>query len=488
MPKRSLSNQRAVDQLNQVVERMLQNKSEGILVSRKYAKLAPMLQAAMALQALPREEFKATLKKNLERSAAMATTTEPTAAVRTFAMPRLTYKHADRAIDFYARAFGAKELFRFEVGGGIAHAEIQIGDSILTLSEEWPEGNRFSAETWGHSPVQVTLRVENVDEFAPRAVAAGLKVLNPIRDQFYGRREGTFMDPFGYTWNIGMVTEDMPVEEMYRRFHSMMPQARKPEVPPVPKGYRTVTPYIVAEDADALIDFMKQAYGAQEILRSVGGGGGRHAELRLGDSMMMVGGGGPGLKWRGVPHPCAFHFYVKDCDAVHQRALQAEGESIHEPTDQPYGERSSAVKDRAGNFWYIATRLQGDYKWEGAPDIQPYLHPLRAEPVISFLKRAFGAEELGRFATPQGVVMHATLKIGDSYLEMGEAQGPYQPMAPMLYLYVKDCDEMYRRALAAGATSVMEPADHPYGDRSGAVKDAFGNEWWIATHIKDVEP
>jgi uncharacterized glyoxalase superfamily protein PhnB len=204
--------------------------------------------------------------------------------------------------------------------------------------------------------------------------------------------------------------------------------------------------------------------------------------------MMMVGGGGPGLTWRGESHPGAFHVYVRDSDAVYERALQAGGTSIHRPMDQPYGERSSTIKDRAGNFWYIATRSEGNYKWEGAPDVQPYLHPLRAEPMINFLKRAFGAEDLGRHATPVGVIQHVTMKIGDSHLEMGEAQGPYQPLKSMFYLYVPDCDGLYRRALAAGATSIMEPMDHPYGDRSGGVKDAFGNEWYIATHIKDVEP
>ena len=416
----------------------------------------------------------------------MATTAEPVATVHTLAMPSLTYKNAAAAIDFYTKAFGAQELFRFEVGGGIAHAEIQIGDSILTLSEEWPEGSRFSAETLGNSPVQVTLRVENVDTFAARAVAAGLKVAIPIRDQFYGRREGTFVDPFGYTWNIGTVVEEMPVEEMHRRFRAMMPPQTEPDVSPVPKGYRTLTPYILAQNADELIDFVKATFDAEETFRSVGGAGGRHAEVRLGDSMMMIGGGGPGLTWRGESNPGAFHVYVPECDAVHKRALQAGAESIHEPMDQPYGERSSAVKDKAGNFWYIATQLKGNYKWEGAPDVQPYLHPLRAEPVINFLKRAFGAEELGRYATPQGVIQHTTLKVGDSYLEMGEAQGPYQPMNSMFYLYVPDCDALYRRALAAGATSIMEPKDHPYGDRSGGVKDAFGNQWFIATHIKDV--
>ena len=126
-------------------------------------------------------------------------------------------------------------------------------------------------------------------------------------------------------------------------------------------------------------------------------------------------------------------------------------------------------------------------KSEGAPDIQPYLHPLRAEPVINFLKRAFAAEEVGKpHATPDGVVHHAMIKVGDSHLEMGEAQGPYQPMKSMFYLYVPDADGVYRTALAAGATSIKEPADQPYGDRVGAVKDVFGNQWWIATHVKDV--
>ena len=120
--------------------------------------------------------------------------------------------------------------------------------------------------------------------------------------------------------------------------------------------------------------------------------------------------------------------------------------------------------------------------------MQAYLHPLRGEPVINFLKRAFGAEDLGRYATPDGVIQHATLKIGDSHLELGEAQGPYQPMHSMFYLYVPDCDSVYKRALGAGATSISEPKDQPYGDRSGGVKDVFGNEWYIATHIKDMTP
>jgi uncharacterized glyoxalase superfamily protein PhnB len=265
-------------------------------------------------------------------------------------------------------------------------------------------------------------------------------------------------------------------------------EQKKPVVDPVPRGYRTITPYLVVQDAPGLIDFMKQTFGAEETFRTIGSAGGVHANVRVGDSMMMVGGGGPGLSWRGASMPSAFHIYVPDCDAVYERALELGGTSIDKPADQSYGERSASVKDAAGNHWYIATYKGESYKWEGAPDVTPCLHPLRAGPVIDFLKRAFGAEELGRHASPEGVIQHATLKIGDAYLEMGDAHGPYQPMPTMFYIYVPDCDAVYRRAIAAGATSIAEPADQPYGDRNGGVKDAFGNQWYIATHIKDLVP
>jgi uncharacterized glyoxalase superfamily protein PhnB len=366
-----------------------------------------------------------------------------------------------------------------------------IGDSVIFVTEEWPEGNRFSAETLGNSPVMMSIQVPNVDSFVEHAVAAGATLLMPPTDQFYGYRDANLADPFGYKWSVSTVKEEMSVEEMHRRFRAAMPAQQKPEtprVPPVPKGYRTLTPYIMAQDADALIGFMKKTFGAEETFRATGGAGGLHCEVKLGDSMMMIGGGGPGLSWKGESNPGAFHVYVRDCDAVYERAVHAGASSIQPLTDQPYGERSGSVKDAAGNHWYIATRAQGDYKWEGAPDVQPYLHPRRAEPVIHFLKRAFAAEDLGRFASPDGVIQHVTMKIGDSHIEMGEAQGPYQPMNSMFYLYVPDCDSVYKRALSAGATSISEPKDQTYGDRSAGVKDVFGNQWYIATHIKDVTP
>jgi len=415
----------------------------------------------------------------------MATATDPVAGVHAVATPRLTFKDVATAIEFYQRAFEASETWRFHVEGSVQHAEIKIGDSPIMLSQEWPEGGRLSAETLGQSPVELRLHVDDVDSVAARAVAAGMKVSRPIGDQFYGSREGHLVDPFGYTWNIFTIKEEMSAEEVYRRFNAMKAQAPKPTVDPIPEGYRTVTPYLVAQDGPALVEFAKQAFGAEETFRAVGSAGGLHAEVRIGDSMLMMGGGIPGREFRSTPKTHALHLYVEDVDAVYEKALATGATSIGEVRDQEYGERSGGVKDPAGNFWYIATHKGETYIPKGLNNVNAYLLPLRAEPVISFLKRAFGAQEIGKYASPNGVVHHAEIRVGNSVVEMGEAHGKYSPMPTMFYLYVPDCDAVYHRALAAGATSISEPADQPYGDRTAAVKDAFGNEWYVATRIKE---
>ena len=203
--------------------------------------------------------------------------------------------------------------------------------------------------------------------------------------------------------------------------------------------------------------------------------------------MLMIGGGAPELAWRGESQPTALHTYVEDIDATYQRALAAGAVSIDPPTDHEYGERGASLKDPLGNYWYIATAKGAHFKPEGLGNVTPYLHPLRAEPYIRFLERAFGAVEQGKYASPDGVVHHASVKIGDSALEMGEAHGKYQPMSTTFYLYVPDVDVLYERALGAGATSLSAPADQPYGDRNAGVKDPFGNTWYIGTHLGEEE-
>ena len=123
---------------------------------------------------------------------------------------------------------------------------------------------------------------------------------------------------------------------------------------------------------------------------------------------------------------------------------------------------------------------------EGYHTVTPYLIVSGVPQLIDFLKQAFGAEEMVRMAQSDGTIGHAEVKIGTSRVMMGEAGGEFKPMPTMLHLYVEDTDAVYQRALQAGATSLMEPADQFYGDRMSAVQDAFGNQWWIATHIEDV--
>jgi PhnB protein len=496
MPKRSLGpgdkNTEKIEQLNKAVDAMLA-RTDG-KVSKAETDIAPLVRLAADLRNLPRESFKARLKSELEGTKSMSTIAEPIASVRTTASPSLSFKDVSQAIEFYKKAFGAKETFRFEAGGSIPHAEITVGGSTIMLSDEWPEGGRFSAETLGGSPVQMVIRVDDVDAFAERGVAAGLKVTRPIQDQFYGNRDVLLADPFGYSWRVYTVKEEMSVAEMHRRMERLTAgpeggQIADKEVQkgvsPIRSGFRMVTPYLVAEDGLALLEFAKEAFGAEEMMRAVMPTG-VHGEVRIGDSIVMMGGGIPGQKFPSTLQPNALHVYVEDADAVCQKALAAGATLIDEPADQEYGERSATVKDRAGNFWYIATHKGESYIPKGLHSVNAYLHPRRAEPVISFLKRAFGAEEIAKYASPDGVVHHAEIRVGDSVVEMGEAQGKYEPMAAMFYLYVPNVDAAYRRALAAGATSFQEPTDQPYGDRNAGVKDDFGNKWYVATHVKDM--
>ena len=495
MPKRSLNpgsgETKKIEQLNAALEKMLA-RNDG-RVPKAEAGIEPLVRMAAELRNLPNAKFKARLKSEFEGKKRMSTIAEPVAAVGISATPRLAFRDPAKAIEFYQRALGAKEIFRFQVGDSIPAAELVIGDSTINITGEWPEGGRFSAETLGNSPISMSIRVDDVDAFTKHAVEEGMKIIIPPKDQFYGHRDATLADPFGYKWSAFTVTEKMSVEEMHRRMKGMMEgpeggqvKEKGPKVSPVPAGYHTVTPYLVAADAIAVVDFVKKTFGGEEIFRAVGSAGGYHCEVRVEDSMLMIGGGGEGVSWKGEPMLGAFHVYVRDCDATYKRALEAGGKSIMAPADQEYGERTASVVDAAGNHWYIARFLGKDYRSEGAPTIQPYLHPLRAEPVFQFLKRAFGAQDLGRYADEAGVIHHMTIAIGDSHLEMGEAHGPYQPMKSMFYLYVPKVDDVYRTALAAGAKALQEPADQSYGDRVGAVTDALGNQWWIATHVKDM--
>jgi uncharacterized glyoxalase superfamily protein PhnB len=124
---------------------------------------------------------------------------------------------------------------------------------------------------------------------------------------------------------------------------------------------------------------------------------------------------------------------------------------------------------------------------EGYHTITPYLVVRGAAKTIEFMKKAFGAElAFEPMKRPDGQIMHAELKIGDSHVMIADATEQHPAVQSRLHLYVPNVDAVHQRAVAAGGTSVMEPSDQFYGDRAGGVKDPTGNYWHIATHIEDV--
>lgn len=124
----------------------------------------------------------------------------------------------------------------------------------------------------------------------------------------------------------------------------------------------------------------------------------------------------------------------------------------------------------------------------GYHTVTPYLIVDDAAGLLTFLEQAFAADIEERHDMPDGSVAHATVKIGTSRVMMGGAQDKYPAMPTMLYLYVEDCDATFQGAVEAGAEVVQPLKDEFYGDRVGAVKGPGGNQWWIASHVEDVDP
>jgi PhnB protein len=244
------------------------------------------------------------------------------------------------------------------------------------------------------------------------------------------------------------------------------------------EGFRTVTPYIYVPETDELIGFLQQVFGAIETGRSAHGSGGIHAEVRIGDSMMMIG-GGPGYK--GPRRPVTLRVLVANSDEAYQRALDAGAVSTFTMTEN-YGERFGCVRDRFGNQWIISTQIGPSYSDGLEHNITTFITVQGARNLIDFMKRAFGAAELMRADGPDGQVRHAVIRIGDSVVAISDAREETL-YPPQVYLYVPDVDAWYDRAVRAGAQPTYPPTDHDYGDRGAGVTDAWGNFWYMATPL-----
>ncbi|HSS09986.1 MAG TPA: VOC family protein [Acidimicrobiales bacterium] len=132
--------------------------------------------------------------------------------------PYLTIGGASAAIDYYGKVFGAKERVRMaEPDGKIGHAELDIGDSLIMLSDEYPDRGIIGPRTIGGTPVTISIYVQDVDAVYDRAVESGAKALRPVENQFYGDRSGQFEDPFGHRWSVATHVEDVSAEEMAKR-------------------------------------------------------------------------------------------------------------------------------------------------------------------------------------------------------------------------------------------------------------------------------
>jgi PhnB protein len=148
----------------------------------------------------------------------MATKSLPIPVGYEHSTPYLTCKDAAQAIEFYKKSFGASELCRIPMPGGkVGHAEIKIAGAIIMLSDEFPECGAQSPATLGGTAVGIMIYVPDVDAFAKRAVAAGAKLIEPVKDQFYGDRSCKLLDPSGHKWFFATHIEDVPPDEMARR-------------------------------------------------------------------------------------------------------------------------------------------------------------------------------------------------------------------------------------------------------------------------------
>ena len=482
-----MSERSIIDQLDDAVAALTEGRKPDL--TNVGSELSALVEVAHDLVGLPRAAFRTELQQQLTRrdsmsSAAPQPETNPVRSMSIY----ICVANASAAIDFYREAFGAKELWRLvEPGGKIGHAEVQIGNTSFMLSDEYPDYNTLSPETIGGSSVKLHLDVSDVDAFAEHAIKAGATLVRPIADQFYGDRSGQLADPFGYTWIVSTHIKDVPVEEMQKEMDKWAQEeaaqsssedgyVKEPRLRR--ENRHAVTPYLTVRQPAELIDFVTQAFGAIEHFRTTGPAGGMHAEVSIGDSVVMIGGAE-----HIDPKPAAIHLYVPDVDQAYERALQAGAKSLMPVQDQPYGERAGGVEDAHGNRWYIATPFVPlQTIAQDLHTVTVYFHPIGAQRFIDFVSNAFGGKELMRHAEDE-MIMHAKVQIGDSVIELGEARYPTQPLPTAIYLYVNDVDTMYENALKAGGTSMQPPADQVYGDRTAWIKDPFDNVWYVAAPV-----
>ena len=331
MPKRS-----PAEQLDRVIDAMLRSlPAEPGQGSPSHA-LNRLMPIARTLRDLPRPDFKAALKSDLQRRTSMnesaARSPEPkkSAQFRRPNFPNIApyflVSNAPKFIDFLVAAFEGTERIRVpHADGSIMHAEVAIGNSIIELGD--------ANKQYPSRPMTTHLYVPDADATYARALAAGATpVYAPTDEHPSGDRWGEAKDPFGNTWYI----------------------ATRRSAAPAPEGFLTVQPYLHLRNAHDMIPFVEAALGARATgVHKSPDGIVHHATIEIAGATFEI----DEAQGESQPTQSYLHVYVPDTDAVYAQALAAGATGVTPPSDAPYGDRAATVKDPFGNMWFLATYL-----------------------------------------------------------------------------------------------------------------------------------
>ncbi|MGB2901669.1 MAG: VOC family protein [Candidatus Acidiferrum sp.] len=302
--------------------------------------LVPLMRLAQALRELPRQEFRAALKSDLQRRGSMnegtaASGAGAAAAARalhyqrpglTSVTPYIIVRGAAQFLEFLKAAFKGVEQMRMPTPDGlIMHAEVAVGNGAIEVSD--------GSDAYPAAPTAIHLYVEDADATYDKALQAGAtSIYAPTDDHPSGDRWGAAKDQFGNLWYI----------------------ATPKGWTPGPEGLRSVQPYLHLREAHKMIPFLEAAFGAEAMgVHKSPEGAVLHATIHIGNATLEI----DEAHGEFQPMPCHLHVYVPDTDAVYAQALRAGATSIETPQDKPYGDRAAGVKDAWGNSWFIATYL-----------------------------------------------------------------------------------------------------------------------------------
>lgn len=254
--------------------------------------------------------------------------------------PYLIVHDATAAIDFYRRVFGAEERMRVPdpESGRIGHAELTLGPATIMLADEYPELGIRSPRAFGGTGLRMHLHVSELDALSRRAVEAGATMVSEPRDYDHGERQCRIRDPFGHEWLLGQ---------------DISGKAESPAPAHGPSGSGpSVFPGLRYRDEHAAMDWLERAFGfARHAVYTDDGGAVVHAELRLGQGIVMI----------GAAPECeeGFNIYVhvEDVDAHYARAASAGAEITRPLADTDYGSREYGARDLDGHCWFFGTYL-----------------------------------------------------------------------------------------------------------------------------------